>query len=462
MPLRNLLSAANKAGLPDLGVSESLFGVTTRGQSQAFPVGEGVQDPGLARRQAGVSQGAVQGPVLPSGQFRSQGQVAGLTTGGESSAGATGAPSGAASAANVIGVGQPAPSGPSFEDITRQAQQDAERRAAEAAAQSQISARDIFSPIVADLDAQLAALPGERGTLERGVDLSALRSSEFVKGERDRQLQKLLESGEKVQQQGKRTLRSLGEDVNRALQAAGRFIGGIGAGDSSAQQLAARAIGRQGLRQRGQAQEFIQQQVGDIENRKFEVERIASDRLEDINRQKEQQLNQIASDFQRIRSELNSQKAGATSDERRFLASQEAQLQDQLRGRLNQLNDEVRSAQLATQEWTRARQADLADTAARLSRKGGFNTQGAIQTLQQFNVLRDAAIAQGFSPQEADNFAASQVGIDLLQPPSEQEEEELKNLRLRNQQLEGELTLGADLGQNQGLIPDSVPLLGGL
>lgn len=439
-PLRSFLnfgeSVARRLRLPEFGLSETLRGKLDPGQEFRVGAGQGPEQGARAAQAVGTVEpfvsrlGAINtkpvnlftGAATPTATPTAGAFEGPLGPTGQSAGGITGAVSGAGAA-----------TGPD----TFQQQTEAEATRVQSGIESEIGAlpqtfSEIYAPIIQDLDNQLGALPGQRGELEGLVGSGAESRSGFVGTERERLLTGLGGSEEKLRGESKKTLRGIGESIGQQFKAANVFLGTKGAGDSSATGRASEAITKQGLRQQGLAKEQLQGQIADIEARRIDVQQLAEGKLQQIEANKQDQLLQIAGDFQNIQRQLDTAKATATSQELASIAQQESALQQEMRDRLSQLNQEVRGAQQATEQWNRDRNAQLEDFAARLATRGTFTGQEQFQQEQEVNLAEaqgtlDQIIASGIPLEEAYDFLENRYGVDLrgfIFPKKEEEQQE--------------------------------------
>lgn len=456
MALRNLFNVASKAKLPDLGISEK-FGYTTRPQ-QVFQVGAGLSPQQTSDAQSKVAQYSSNQTLAPNQSFLPTQPFSNTPIRsdlGSSSAGATGAPSGAFSAGGGGGVVAGDIDDAPYRD--EQARLDKEFMGRKDLAVQQ--AARIFDPLAQNFDTQLGRLSSELGELRGGVEAGAAAGRNLVGTQLEGVLGTLGQQETGVKEQTQKSLRNLAEDQRNTTTSVARQLGARGAGDTSAGDYAGAAIGRQGLKQRGSALESQAQGIREIEGRRVEAQNIANQEVQRIEQAKQQQLTSLASDFQRIQRELENAKSMATSDERRFIAEQQNQLRDQLSQRLSELENESRQRKAALQDWGQKQEIEMQNSLRRMIQGGRYDATNVLGNIgKAANLIGNTNL----SPQGRD-FITEQYGVPSglfdFSPGLDDRKKELEIRQLEQELAQEEALLGG-AQQSQGFIPDSVPLIG--
>ena len=392
-----------------LRMPEFYLGETVRGKydtGQRFNVGQGLspeQGATATQRTGGVEpyvsnlsninltpnllfKGASVPTTTGAWQGLQQGGILGPT--GASSKGVTGVPSGGGAAGAVSKEND-------YGALLEQEMLRARNLAGSEIGKLPKTYADIYSPIYEGLQSQLDALGGQRGELTGFVERGAEARGRGVETERERLLTQLTGQAGRVEETGKKTLREMAEDIRNQMQAGNVYMGQRGAGDSSAAGLMTEAIQKSGMKRRGDIMEQTNQQLSDIDMRKTDVTSLVEQKLQEIEASKQEQLYNLASQFQNIQRELESKRQTANSQELASIAEQESTLQSEMRKRLNELNDQVMGAKYATEEWNRDRQAELEDFAAKLVSKGTYTGEAKFSkemqaALDYYNRLADS------------------------------------------------------------------------
>lgn len=434
MALRSLLEM-RKLGLPDFGISEGNFNpyeglkqtrdlLFKTNTANAFEI----QDPNKQFLSSATTVKpntqtipANSQKLGPAYQAPNPSQnPAGIRPTGQSSGGVTGAPTNAFSAGGAVAGASTEFDNSAYADEQRRLEEESAARRAATASQ----AASIFDPLTRGFQTQIDRLPQEQEALRSGVVSGSESGRNIVQQQLDQSLGLLGRQEDNVRGETQKSLRSLAEDQRNTTTSTARQLGSRGAGDTSAGEYASSAIGRQGLKQRGLALESQAQGIRDIEGRRAEAQNVASQSFERIEREKQAKLNEIAASFQSIQRELESAKASATSDERRYIAEQQNSLRDSLSSALSRLSDEVRQRKAALSDWATQQEIGLQNDIRLISERGAYDATNTLTNVGKAGSLV-ANLGYQATPQGAD-YLANTFGLPsgLFEPKPNKNEKD--------------------------------------
>lgn len=272
-----------------------------------------------------------------------------------------------------------------------------------------------FEPIFAELDRQLGNLPTVKTQYANEIGRLGSEQAASAEAERQKGLAQLETSKGEVEKNTQASLRALEDDIRNQLKAKASYFGNVGAGDSSAATAASEAVTRAGLKSRSSVLLEHDQALSEIEQKKSDVNTLASEQINKIESWKSEKLFQIEQDFNEKSDALNKEKASATSEERRAISELINGLNQQFNSRLQQLDDAVTSYKTQIATWEMQRTADLEDYAKKLSMSASYGGGESVSKNQKAaNDLFNQSLAQGFDADTARQRTLSQTGIDPL------------------------------------------------
>lgn len=331
------------------------------------------------------------------------------------------------------------------------------------------SINQAWQPIFAELDRQIGSLPGQRAGYETQVGDLATSQQAGAEASRVQGVNTLNTAKTEEMGRAKTSIRDLEQDIRNQLEAKSTYFGNLGAGDSSAVGRVSEAITKSGLKAKGTILSGRDQAIADIDTKIGDVNNLASEQSRKIDEWKSTKLFEIAETFNNQVNQLNMAKANASAEKQKAISDIIFGLENQLMQRLGQLDDAVINYKSSIATWQQQRAAELEDYGKKLAMNaqytGGADNQYKYnQAVTTFNSLVD----QGLDSYSAQKAVMSQMGVDPL-----------AGLELTSDQMgkiKGKPTLQEEISgilagnnsqptsptQGQGLIPNNIPLLGGL
>lgn len=231
-----------------------------------------------------------------------------------------------------------------------------------------------FDPIFTELDRRIGMLPDERKQMEDQIGGLAKSQADTTTTQQTRDLASLdtSKSGEVTQAQG--SLRDLESDVRNQLLAKSFYFGALGAGDSSAPGMASEAVTKGALKARSNVLATRDQALAVIDQKKGDVNSLATDQLQKIDQWKSDKLFSTAQFYSQKLDDLNGQKATAQGEKAKAISNMIQGLSQQFLTRLTQLDDQVTSFKQGVAQWQMQRQGDLEDFQKKLDISAAYSS----------------------------------------------------------------------------------------
>jgi len=267
------------------------------------------------------------------------------------------------------------PSGPSPEDLMRQ---QVERT---------------YGEVQSNLDRLAGLLPGMRSEQEGTVN----RSADLQRGNIQEQLalgnKKLDASAAGVRDRQVTSVRDLASNMRNLLQAGNTYLGTYGAGDSSAANLYSYALGKEANRGRADILKQANQQYGDIDMKRLDIEQTANNEINKVNLWKEESLGKIGQWFSQQMFDIESRRGEAR------VAKEQAKMSI-LENALKHLRDlDLQATQYSqqVQSWATERLGEINNVRMEMGQMSTYNPQAIVaQELQGMGQIQAGGIGGDF------------------------------------------------------------------
>lgn len=225
---------------------------------------------------------------------------------------------------------------------------------------------DAYSPIFAQLDSMIGAVPGQRQEFETGIGTQADLQKESVALQKGQNIAQLDNAAQKEFSMSKDSMRNLENDIRNSLQSYSQYFGAKGAADSSAPLVASEAIARGGLQARGKVLAARDSALNAIELKKTDVNTISDQENNKIDQWKGNKLLEIQQWAADRIGELENAKLSASGSRAQAIAQLITNTEGEYVNRLRQLDDNVTQYKSAIATWQQQRAADLEDYGKKL------------------------------------------------------------------------------------------------
>jgi len=225
---------------------------------------------------------------------------------------------------------------------------DAEREERKRLDKLRDSIGDQFDDILGNYSSQIKGLPGEQQSILSGVGTLADTQKGTINSALATALQQLEGNRGEVKTQQKATLQDLADNTRNLFQAGNIYLGSRGAGDSSATGMYSAALTNQANKQRGDVQGQVNSMMTDINNQQVETEGVNTQMLNEVDTWKANQEQQIVMQYTDLKRQLETAMASAKGQEKANLADLEAQLYNQARTQLTNLQNQAATAKASS------------------------------------------------------------------------------------------------------------------
>jgi hypothetical protein len=230
-----------------------------------------------------------------------------------------------------------------------------------------------YNDYFGQLDAQLNALPGQRGNLE-GMATNAYNS-----GVTDLGLQKeqgMADLGVQKRQIGEsqvKNLNQLSEAIRQQFQSGQNMLGARGAGDSSAANMYSYALTKMGNKNRGDIMAQNSEQMNQVADREFKLNNIFKQETNNLAATRDQKLGEIAQWFEEQKNVIGQMKGEAGLQKSQQLLSYAMQ-------QLGQIQSEFSNRRSSLETWAANNATNINQLKSNMASIGQFQaTPGQYQ-----------------------------------------------------------------------------------
>lgn len=241
-----------------------------------------------------------------------------------------------------------------------------------------------FTPVFQALDQKAGLLPDQRKELENNIaELAGMQTSGV---EADTAAAKSKLEGNKSSEVSKAEsgLRDLADNIQNLVMAQQQRLGATGSADSSAATQSSEAITRIGARERNKRLTSRDEALAAIDQKKIDVDTLASSEKRKIDMWKATKLQDVASWYTDQFTAITDAKAEAGVNRAQAKRETALQLKTDLMSRLRTIDDRVSSFKQSVDQWKVERQAGLEDYQNQLSAAAAYQSSTATPTKLQF------------------------------------------------------------------------------
>jgi hypothetical protein len=279
-----------------------------------------------------------------------------------------------------------------------------------------------YAPIVGGIDERLGALPGRRGEELSAIDRGVESYGSAVETGKQSSLENLSEEEGRLGSRNESTLRKIAQQGIQGMQSANQYLGARGAGDSSVAGKVGEFITRGVMREKGEANKQLEEQIGQINSQRRQVEALATQKMAEYRAQAENMKQQAIARYQEIEDNLRAQQDQASSQEKIQILQARQGLQEQLQQAMDSYDGMLLERQSAIEDWNRNRAAELEDAAQRIAEAGtytGFGefSSGQNRLIEQARVEITNRVANDEDVESARRAVSASYGIPLEMTP---------------------------------------------
>lgn len=228
---------------------------------------------------------------------------------------------------------------------------DAERKQREYEDQVRGNITSGWDDYMSSLDQQFAGLNDQR------VAQEGIASGQYNQGvnslglQREQGMQSLGQNRAEAEQNQATNLRDISGNIRNAFQAGNVYLGARGSGDSSAADQYSFALNKMATKQRSNVMSDTSSIMDDINARETNLNNIYNTETNNLEQQKNTQIQQIASWFADAQNQVRQAKASGQLGKSRDLQSLSKDMLNQAIQAVNQINSEITQRKQMLEQW---------------------------------------------------------------------------------------------------------------